>query len=108
MADVRIPTHLEVGGLIRAVQAAGGFATVIAKGERDAGTLMLVLSERGAPALAYERMPQPDGTRRWSPSRAQDMDDPRAFWDWCDRRHWQDSDLWVLEIDVPNPERFIA
>lgn len=108
MSETRIPTHLEVNGLSRAVQAAGGFATVIAKGERDGGTLMLVLSERGAPARAFERMPQADGTRRWTLSRAQDSGDPRDFWDWCDRRQRQDSDLWVLELDVAGAERFIA
>ena len=28
MDDTRLPAHVEVAGLIRAVQAAGGFATV--------------------------------------------------------------------------------
>ena len=36
MEDARIPAHLEVSGLIRSVQAAGGFATVLAKGEKTA------------------------------------------------------------------------
>ena len=66
MADTRLPTHLEVGGLIRAVQAAGGFATVIARGERDAGTLMLVLSERGPPAV-----PTPNASPKRSMNRGQ-------------------------------------
>ncbi|WP_347302635.1 DUF1491 family protein [Croceibacterium sp. TMG7-5b_MA50] len=106
--EARLPAHLEVGGLIRAVEAAGGFATVLHRGEREAGTIMLVLSERGTPAQAYERMPQADGTRRWLPSRAQNPEDPRDFWDWCARRHRQDSDLWVLELDVADGQRFIA
>ena len=45
--DARLPTHVEVSGLIRAVEAAGGFATVLSKGERDAGTIALVALERG-------------------------------------------------------------
>ena len=48
--DGRIPAHLEVAGLIRAVEAAGGFGTVIAKGERDAGTLLVICCESGASA----------------------------------------------------------
>ena len=106
--DARLPAHLEVAGLIRAVQAAGGFATVIAKGERDAGTLLVVCCESGANGAAYERMPQPDGTRAWALSRRQDVDNPKEFWDYCDRRRQQDRDLWVVELDVPNGERFIA
>ena len=106
--DGRIPAHLEVAGLIRAVQAAGGFATVIAKGERDAGTLLVVCCENGANAAAYERMPQPDGSRAWTVSRTQDAEKPKEFWDYCDRRRDQDGDLWIVELDVPNGERFIA
>ena len=106
--DARLPAHLEVAGLIRAVQAAGGFATVIARGERDAGTLLVVCCESGANGAAYERMPQPDGTRAWTLSRRQEIDKPKEFWDYCDRRRRQDEDLWVVELDVPNGERFIA
>jgi hypothetical protein len=105
--DSRLPAHLEVTGLLRAVEAAGGFATVIAKGERDAGTLLVVCSDKGGLSAAYERMPQPDGTRAWTLSRQQDVEDPREFWDYCERRKRQDADLWIVELDVPNGERFI-
>lgn len=103
----RLPAHLEVAGLIRAVEAAGGFATVLAKGERDAGTLLVVCCENGANAAAYERMPQPDGTRAWTLSRKQDAEKPQEFWEYCERRKRQDSDLWIVELDVPDGERFI-
>ena len=105
---VRIPAHLEVSGLIRAVEAAGGFATVIATGERDAGTILVVCCDRDGLAAVYERMPQPDGSRRWTLSRQQDTENKQDFWDYCDRRKQQDSDLWVLELDIPDAERFIA
>ena len=106
--DGRIPAHLEVAGLIRAVGAAGGFGTVIAKGERDAGTLLVICCENGADAAAFERMPQPDGTRAWTLSRKQDAENPQEFWDYCDRRQRQDDDLWIVELDISDAERFIA
>lgn len=106
--DGRLPAHLEVAGLIRAVQAAGGFAAVVAKGERDAGTLLVICCENGANATAFERMPQPDGTRAWTLSRKQDLENPKEFWDYCDRRRRQDDDLWIVELDIPDAERFIA
>ena len=108
MADSRIPAHLEVKGLIRAVEAAGGFATVIATGERDAGTLLVVCCAEGRAAAAYERMPQADGRRAWTLSRSQDTENPQEFWDYCDRRGRQDDDLWIVELDIPDAERFIA
>ena len=106
--DGRIPAHLEVAGLIRAVGAAGGFGTVIAKGERDAGTLLVICCENGADAAAFERMPQSDGTRAWTLSRKQDAENPQEFWDFCDRRQRQDDDLWIVELDITDAERFIA
>jgi hypothetical protein len=108
MADSRLPAHSEVTGLIRAVEAAGGFATVIATGERDAGTLLVVCCANDRCAAAYERMPQPDGTRAWTLSRQQEAENKREFWDYLDRRKSQDSDLWILELDIPDAERFIA
>jgi hypothetical protein len=53
-------------------------------------------------------MPQPDGTRAWTLSRKQDMENPQEFWAYCDRRRRQDDDLWIVELDVPNGERFIV
>ncbi|MEO6389177.1 MAG: DUF1491 family protein [Croceibacterium sp.] len=105
--DSRLPAHLEVSGLIRSVQAAGGFATVVARGERDAGTLLVICCERGGPAAAYERMPQADGSRRWAISRHQASDNPHEFWEYCDRRKNQDSDLWIVELDIADAARFI-
>lgn len=105
--ETRLPAHVEVAGLIRAVEAAGGFATVIAKGERDAGTLLVVCCERGGTAAAYERMPQPDGTRAWTMARRQDTENPIEFWNYCERRKRQDPDLWIVELDVPKGKRFI-
>jgi len=81
---------------------------VLARGERDAGTLLLVLTDRGALSTVYERMPQTDGTRKWSLSRAQDDPDPQAFGAYLERRRAQDPDLWIVELDIPSPERFIA
>lgn len=107
MSGTRLPAHLEVAGMIRSVQAAGGFATVLAKGERDAGTLLVIACERGGEACAYERMPRADGTRFWHVAKQQTVDDPTEFNSYCDKRKAQDPDLWVIELDVANVERFI-
>lgn len=106
--DDRLPAHVEVNGLIRAVQAAGGFATVIAKGERDAGTLLIICCENDTNLRLYERMPQLDGSRAWALSRTQDAENPEDFADYWRRRKQQDADLWILELDVANAERFIG
>jgi len=105
--DARIPAHLEVSGLLRAVEAAGGFAAIIAKGERDAGTLLVTCCEKGKNYRAYERMPRPDGTRGWALAKTEDPENPLEFGEYLERRRRQDEDLWIIELDIPDAERFI-
>lgn len=106
--DARLPAHLEVSALLRAVQAAGGFATVVAKGERDAGTIVVLCCQNGTNTRAWERMPHPDGDRRWTLVKRQEPENPQQFQDWCDRRRRQDPDLWLVELDIAEAERFIG
>ena len=106
--EARIPAHLEVAGLMRRVAVEGGFATVIAKGERDAGTILLVLRDPRTNPRLFERMPHPDGTRPWTLNRVQTPENKQEFEDYLTRRSRQDSDVWIVELDVPNPERFIG
>jgi hypothetical protein len=105
--EARLPAHLEVGGLIRRAQAEGGFASVLQSGERDAGTILVVLTERGENARVFERLPRPDGVREWSLRREQDSENKQEFEDWLSRRGHQDPDLWIVELDIANGERFI-
>lgn len=106
--DERLPAHLEISGLVRAAQAQGGFATVIAKGERDAGTIVIFAIDRDKNALVYERMPQLDGTRPWTRVKAEGADKIAEIDEYLARRKRQDSDVWILELDLPAPEDFMA
>lgn len=104
----RLPAHIEVSGLIRQVEAAGGFAMVLAKGERDAGALLVVLNEKGSNSRAFERMPSPDGHRVWTVARRESDSGAENFAEWLTRRREQDPDLWIVELDIPDGERFIG
>ncbi|MEO5598744.1 MAG: DUF1491 family protein [Novosphingobium sp.] len=106
MEEARLPAHLEATALIRQVQGAGGFATVIQKGDADAGTFLLVLVENGRKPRLFERMPQADGVRKWQCTleAAEFTEEINAY---LSRRANQDADLWVLELDIAHGERFI-
>ena len=108
MDDARLPAHIEVAGLIRAVQAAGGFATVLHKGERDAGAICLIATHNCHNSTLWERMPQLDGSRKFVATKSQDIENKRDFDDYLARRVRQDPDSWQIELDIENPERFIA
>ena len=51
----RLTSRIEVSALIRRVEGQGGHGMVLAKGDGDAGAILLVLTERGAPHALLER-----------------------------------------------------
>ncbi len=106
--DARLPAHIEVSGLVRSAQAAGGFAAVLNKGEAEAGTILVVVTHKGTDARVYERMPQLDGSRKWHCAKAQTPENPAEFTEYLDRRKLQDRDLWIIELDVANGEQLIG
>jgi hypothetical protein len=106
--EPRLPPHLEVAALIRRTESAGGFAAVLKKGHPEAGTILLVLSAKGADLRAFERMPQADGTRAWHCARRQGSEKPEEFSSYLARRGEQDGDLWIVELDIAQGERLIG
>jgi hypothetical protein len=104
----RLATSVLVGGLIRKAQGEGGFAAVLARGDAQAGSVVVILLERGGNPRILERLLQGDGRYAWLPSQGQtteNIEDVPAF---VARRRQFDPDLWVLELDVPRAERFAA
>ncbi len=106
--SARLPAHLEASAIMRLAESCGGYATVLAKGERDAGTILIVTLCRGERATLYERMPGLDGSRSFVASKHEDPENPQEFSDYCARRRRQDADIWLIEVDIADPERFIA
>jgi hypothetical protein len=106
--EERLPAHLEAGAIMRLAETHGGFATVLAKGEPDAGTILLVTQCRGTGAVLHERMPQLDGSRNFLAAKREIPENPDEFSEYLARRRRQDADLWLIEVDIADPERFIA
>ena len=106
--DARLPARLEIAALIRLAQNGGGFAAVLKSGDDQAGTILLLLTENGANPRVYERMPQLDGTRKWTESKVQDAENKGEFDAYLARRSAQDRDVWIVELDIANPARLIG
>jgi hypothetical protein len=49
-----------------------------------------------------------DGTRNWHLSKQQDPEKPEEFSEYLGRRASQDSDTWIVELDIANGERLIG
>lgn len=105
--DARLPAHLEASGLIRAVEAAGGFAAVVQRGERDAGVLLVITRDRSADVRLWERMPHLDGSRPFTITKVENPENKAEFSEYIERRRSSDPDCWVIELDIARAERFI-
>jgi hypothetical protein len=106
--DDRLPASLEASALIRQVQAEGGFATVIKKGDADRGALLLVIRSRDRHVGCLERVLSMEGAYRWQAAGPAESETGPELAEFLQRRTRFDEDLWVIELDIAQPERFIA
>lgn len=105
--EARLPAHMEVSGLLRTAQANGDFGMVLHKGERDGGTILIVMLDNQGLGTLLERMPQPDGSRNWGIVKVQVSENKSEFEDYLTRRVQQDPDVWIIELTVAKVEQFI-
>ena len=104
----RLPASLEATAIIRRAEAAGDFAMVLRKGDEDRGALLLVISSRGRHFTCLERVLSLDNDYRWQtvgPVVGAGSDEIAEF---LVKRRRIDPDSWLIELDVAQPERFIA
>lgn len=97
----RLASGVLAGALMRRVQAAGGSAAVLAKGDAQAGAVLVRCAERGAAVAILERVLGVNGYG-WRRVAEADLDDYAA------RRRARDPDLWLIELDIPDSERFVV
>ena len=104
----RLPAHVEASALIRRAEADGGFGTIRKKGDADRGALVLMVARRGEHQACLERALSPDGSYRWRQVGPAAGADAAALADWSQKRVRFDEDLWLIELDIAEPERFIV
>jgi hypothetical protein len=96
---------MTVSALLRLVERESGFGTIIAKGDAQAGAILIVLAERGHRVRLLERLLRGDGIYGWdSPlSAGHNEADIDKF---LNKRLRFDPDSWVIELDTASAERF--
>ena len=103
----RLSASVEATSIIRRAEASGDFAAVLHKGDADRGALVIVIRSRGNFAACLERVLDLDGAYRWTAGGPSDDEDGKVA-QFLARKVEFDPDLWVIELDVAQPERFIA
>lgn len=104
----RLTARMTVDALMRRVQAEGGFAAVLARGDDVSGAILLAIAERGAFKRLLERTLDLEGRYRWTPCGPQDVESAESRESYIQRRRRSDPDLWLIELDIADAERFAA
>lgn len=106
--EARLSASVLVSSLMRRAESSGGFAAVLAKGDANAGSILVILTEKGRKQQVLERLLQPDGGYSWQSILAQDVESEEELSVFFTRRRRFDPDLWLIELDVASAERFAA
>jgi len=104
----RLASRIAVSALIRRVEGQGGHGMVLAKGDGDAGSILISLTERGVPHALLERALTESGDYGWRRAGPQNVEGYQEINPYIERRRASDADLWVVELDVAGVERFTA
>ena len=105
MIEPRPASGLLVAALIRRIEAEGGSAAVIAKGDAIAGAMLLLLADRGVLGAIVERVWRFEGGHGLERVGPANPNEPGVAGDYVARRRGSDPDLWVVEIDHRAAER---
>lgn len=100
----RLTSDFRVKALVRRVNDAGGSAMILARGDAMSGAILVLTLERGDNPRFHERGLGDDGLVRSGPVDG----DVRQVAEYWQRRRRNDPDLWVVELDIADAERFAA
>jgi hypothetical protein len=108
MSGGRLPPRLEVPALVRRAETQGGFATVLHRGDPERGAVLLIVTSRGRHVAGLERVLAISGDYEWRAAGPGESADSAEVATFLAKRRQFDPDFWAVELDIADPERFIA
>jgi hypothetical protein len=107
-SEPRLTSAMLAGALIRRANGAGGVATIVVKGDATSGVILVQAMEKGQETGLFERISGYDGGCRLARCGPPPEDGPDALAQYIARRRRSDPDLWIIELDIADAERFAA
>lgn len=97
----RLASRVRVDALMRRVASAGGFATVLARGDDEAGAIAVVTREQGVERL-HAAVLAMNGRYEFA-----EMATGDAIAPWIEKARRRDPDLWIIELDIAQAKQFV-
>jgi hypothetical protein len=102
--EARLKTHIQVQALVRRCDLLAIGVVVTARGDPDAGTILLKLYDRANGTTVLTQTRRADGALAWMRATGAVPVDESAADAYIARQRQYDSDLWVIEIETAAPE----
>ncbi len=99
MTDDRLPSELWIKAHLRRCFAEGVPATVLHRGEKNSGTLLLKLNLFGQGCRLLSQMRDFDGQMGWLPALKGALVEESAADGYIEKAVARDPDLWVVEVE---------
>lgn len=108
MSEARLTSSVLASALVRLAGQLGGFAAIVAKGDATSGAILVQILEKGEYFGLFERLLDASGAYVWTRTGPQGIENKELIEQYLARRRTRDPDLWIVELDVPDAERFVA
>lgn len=111
MIEPRLAAQLRIEALKRLTAAAGGFATIIARGDPVSGAILIARTVRGQDEALFESFRGLDGKPDWQEVWTADSGTVArkgSMAEYIERRRSRDADLWIIELDIASRAQFDA
>jgi len=108
LGDDRLTPAIEADAFLRRASQEGGFGTILRKGDPNRGSIILQIVDRGDHVGFLERQLGPGGNYQWYRVGPAAGSAAQTLGEWADKRAKFDEDVWLIELDIPQPEQFIV
>ena len=108
MSEPRVAAKLQIDAIRRLCEGEGGFAAVLARGDPVAGDILIICRERGGSPMLLRRALRWGGPPSWRNTETQLFENEEKLTSHLDQKRAVDPDLWLIDLDIPDVERFIA